>query len=486
MNHAPDPESKPQAEHHGPGSHREGSLEPSRPGTGLAARRLDPVLLALSWVILIIGVVLWSLKPSGTAEEASPDEVPMGRLVDAQIEMSGRISLGLSELLPGMSARTQVTPLMQGSAADQLSYVLFVAATATPREGAEVLDEVVESNPVNPVIEDFAPLVRSTLEAAEDGVSPSEETSRILVERFGWYGRLATAMADPERLREIERESRKSAFVLMLFVGVFTLTGLLGFIGLVLLIVLAVSNPVRIRFPFPIRHGVYAETFALWLLLMLFLQLIMAGIAVDGGELLMSIIAFFASLGALVWPVIRGVPWSQVRTDIGLTAPHWSDIPTGVAAWGMALPILAVGLIITLVLMLFQSTLMGDSASPSHPAQQAVAGAGTSEIVQLFILACVAAPVVEEIMFRGVFLTHLGGWSRKWPRLLSLAFAIGLSSFVFAAIHPQGFTFIPPLAGLAVGFCIARLWRGSLGPAMVAHGFSNGVVMTLNVLLFTS
>jgi membrane protease YdiL (CAAX protease family) len=58
-----------------------------------------------------------------------------------------------------------------------------------------------------------------------------------------------------------------------------------------------------------------------------------------------------------------------------------------------------------------------------------------------------------------------------------------VSSILFAAIHPQGWPFIPVLASLALAFCVAREWRGTLVPGMVAHGINNFVIMTLNVML---
>jgi membrane protease YdiL (CAAX protease family) len=72
----------------------------------------------------------------------------------------------------------------------------------------------------------------------------------------------------------------------------------------------------------------------------------------------------------------------------------------------------------------------------------------------------------------------------RWATPIAIVLSALISSVIFAAIHPQGFVFIPPLAGLAIGFCVARELRGSLVAPMVAHGFSNALVMTINVVLF--
>ena len=485
----------PRDDKHGPGSIEEASPAPSSPGKGLASGVWDRLGLVLAWTVLLIGVILWNLKPGAEEPAPTPEDVPNGRLVDSQIEMTGRMSLGLSQWMPGGPVETQMLPLSQGSPAEQISFAIFMAATSSPEEGTEILEDVIERNPGDPVVDRFAPLVLSAFQAAEDGERPSEEIAEQLEERFGWFGQLAVDLGDPERFQLMVQESQRGTGILFLFILVFGLSGLLGLLGLVVLIVLAVSSDFSIRIPMPTRHGVYAETFAAWLLLMLLFQYVMGMIArwivvkfepsINPG-LIMSSVAFFASLVALVWPVLRGIPWSQVREDIGLKAPRWSDLPTGIASWAMALPFMGIGLGITLTLMFMQQLMMGEASTPSHPAQQAAVGAGAWDLVQVFILASIAAPIVEEIMFRGVFLTQLRAGTRRWPSWLGITVAVGVSSIVFAAIHPQGLIFIPPLAGLAIGFCISRMWRGSLVPAMVAHGFSNGLVMSLNVLLFAS
>jgi membrane protease YdiL (CAAX protease family) len=93
----------------------------------------------------------------------------------------------------------------------------------------------------------------------------------------------------------------------------------------------------------------------------------------------------------------------------------------------------------------------------------------------VLLLASVVAPIVEETMFRGVLYRHLREASCRWGSVLSILFSALASSFVFAAIHPQGWLGIPVLMALAIAFALAREWRRSLLPAMIAHGINNGV-----------
>ena len=81
------------------------------------------------------------------------------------------------------------------------------------------------------------------------------------------------------------------------------------------------------------------------------------------------------------------------------------------------------------------------------------------------LLACVAAPVVEETMFRGLLYRQLRNSTRHWRTFLSIAMSVFLNAFIFAVIHPQSLLAVPALMTLAAGFTIIREWRQSLdGP----------------------
>jgi membrane protease YdiL (CAAX protease family) len=86
-------------------------------------------------------------------------------------------------------------------------------------------------------------------------------------------------------------------------------------------------------------------------------------------------------------------------------------------------------------------------------------------------------------MFRGVLYRHLREASRGWRVGLSVLFSATVVSFIFAVIHPQGLVAVPLLMALAYAFTAVREWRGTLIPGMVAHGITNGVTMTLLLLL---
>ncbi len=237
--------------------------------------------------------------------------------------------------------------------------------------------------------------------------------------------------------------------------------------------------------------GIYAETFALWLLV--WLGLSWAALTLGAGEpdLLLVGVAFLLSLAALAWPVLRGIPWSQVRQDIGLTRGRNPDLEPliGIGCYAMALPILAMGLLLTVVLLSLgvgqpedTGNPFAPSSTPRHPLVDYLVHGDTQGIFLAVILACVVAPLVEEIMFRGVLYRHLREASGRWGGMISVLFSGLVTSFVFAVIHPQGLAAVPALMALALGFTIAREWRGTLVPGMVAHALNNGILVAVFLL----
>ena len=101
--------------------------------------------------------------------------------------------------------------------------------------------------------------------------------------------------------------------------------------------------------------------------------------------------------------------------------------------------------------------------------------------MMLFVVltACVAAPIVEETMFRGVLYRHLRDLTGGWQRWISIGFACLLNALIFASIHPQGALGIPMLMTLAIGFSLVREWRDSLFGPILMHGLNNLVVTSM-------
>jgi membrane protease YdiL (CAAX protease family) len=266
--------------------------------------------------------------------------------------------------------------------------------------------------------------------------------------------------------------------------------GLAGLVALVVYIVLMLNGQMRHLETGSSHGGVYAETFALWLTGFFALSLLGHRVFGDDESLLASGLAFPLSLLALAWPCLRGIPWSQVRQDIGWTMgqSRVMEVAIGVGGYAMSLPLVVIGLLIMLLLMRVVHAGVGDDTSagqyPTHPVVQPLIAPDWSQRLQIFLLASVFAPIVEETMFRGVLYRHLREGSRKIGFVASVLFSGLFVSFIFAVIHPQGLLAVPVLMGLALGFVLVREWRGSLIAPMVAHGVSNAVTLMFVILLF--
>jgi membrane protease YdiL (CAAX protease family) len=120
----------------------------------------------------------------------------------------------------------------------------------------------------------------------------------------------------------------------------------------------------------------------------------------------------------------------------------------------------------------------GAETLPEHPVLDAIrlSAWGPAGVVQLFIGAIVIAPVVEELIFRGVFLSALRGPTQgHWLGILG-------SSIVFALLHIAQPQAVLPLftLGLVLGF--VRVWTGRLWPCILLHTLFNARTMVYTVL----
>jgi len=317
----------------------------------------------------------------------------------------------------------------------------------------------------------------------------------LVQERMGWFGSLARAKleGDPVAQKHIDEDQVWLLYGIILAGVWFLGAGLAGLALVITLGVLAATGKVRSAMqamPQALAERglqrVLGETFICWMLLFLLLRVLVGRVGDDAptaGSAWKSAALTFASLGALAWPLWRGVSWRDLRDVTGLRMPGnvWRLARLSAASYMSALPFMALGVLIGQWLA---GVLGGRSFQDvSHPVQELLPGASVGMALALFFAASVAAPVVEETVFRGLLYGHVRQQTWGWPRWLSITAAMLFSATIFAAIHPQGVLAVPALAGVSIGFCITREWSGSVAPGMVAHGFHNGVLLAMNLLL---
>lgn len=440
----------------------------------------------LAWII-ILGVAVGYVALSSVRH---PDDIvqPGTERVSLPAEMNGKLMRSLGQFAtdfgqPGIMSDAQLAsaaPPPESPWIDRLAFAILKADLLGADAGLAELD--------NARLEQDAPdsdvALRDAVERhltswRDGGARTALEPDQA--KRLGWYATVIDGSAPPSR-------AIVGVMLIGLFMGCVALAGVvLHITGLILLMIGSLRSALVVTQASAVRGSVYAETFAVWFVLFVGAQL-GAGILVqalglaDRTEVALgaAFVAFFASLAALVWPVMRGLSWSTVCEDIGLTAGKGviREILVGPLVYAAGLPIMIAGLIIYLLLR----TLFPETEQASHPIVETFGGGGLG-IVAVFAVACIAAPIVEEIAFRGVLYRHLRESERFLGRIVAVVLSTVISSVIFAGIHPQGLLFIPVLGGLATAFCLGREWRGSLISAIVAHAINNAVTLSLGVTI---
>ncbi|MEM7456287.1 MAG: type II CAAX endopeptidase family protein, partial [Planctomycetota bacterium] len=323
----------------------------------------------------------------------------------------------------------------------------------------------------------------------------ADDDQQFLKERLGYCGRLLLYPEGSEDTAERAQLVGEAQFALIVMMLVVLGGGAALIAGIIVSIVFLVriSSGTLYRFFEAPRSngGVYAETFAIWMVIFICGQLgaalLLTDVVPEVGMMFVMAGVFFASLSALAWPVIRGIPFSRVRKDIGweLKNPIVEAV-LGAISYVSMLPAMFVGLILAVVIMGFVAAASGDgggdlsnAGAQGHPIQEQIAQGNPLLFLGVFLTACVAAPIVEETMFRGVLYRHMRESSWKWGSGMTVMASALFSSLIFAAIHPQGLFGIPILTTLAFGFCLVREWRDSLIGPMVMHAINNSIVTCL-------
>ena len=499
----------------------EPSSEPLEPGSAPLAsetsapveeppkRGVWPLLFAvLAWAIITVMTFLAALGQA-LVKESEHGQATEGKIGLILVEMHGRALVGAAHF--GLMQESpqkiyeQAQSVNTGPIFQRLCFVTLAGELSGPGEALKQLADLDRQSALHgikwdPRTYEVSSILRRIYTHQKwpvqhrANVSQAERT--FLKNELGWFGELALSSDGvPPQVREEVLASAERTFLTIIGTVLFLiLCGVAGLAGLILMVILYILGLLRGGLPCGSPGGmIYAETFALWMLLftglnvaLVFLPEGTPRLPASGGIMLLSLII-------VGWPVVRGVSWRQVRTDIGWTAGRRPLLEPllGLGCYGMALPLLAIGVVMMLGLMGLQHLLsggepgsdhFGPTGAPAHPIVLAVATGDWWTRLQILVLVAVVAPIVEETMFRGVLYRHLREATCKvragWSMLLSAT----VVSLIFAIIHPQGLIAVPPLMALSYAFCLAREWRGSLIASMVAHGTNNGLLMVFLML----
>jgi membrane protease YdiL (CAAX protease family) len=211
-------------------------------------------------------------------------------------------------------------------------------------------------------------------------------------------------------------------------------------------------------------------------------------------DLLLVIVAFFVGTFAFA------LPTAFVTRDVGVVgiaglAGSWAaalgvlmllskakgqrslrrDFGFSFSAWD---PLIGVGaafatLIVSGIVQVIVAAAFGDQPGSNT---ETIFGGQSSRVglVIMALMATIGAPIVEELIFRGL---ALRAFERRWGAITGV---VG-SSAVFAVLHVQGGTWGASMALLAgifvygVVFAVLTRWMRRLGPAVFTHMWINGL-----------
>jgi membrane protease YdiL (CAAX protease family) len=172
---------------------------------------------------------------------------------------------------------------------------------------------------------------------------------------------------------------------------------------------------------------------------------------------------------SVVWGAYVRKRWGAQRlTSLGWRF-RWSDLGWGPLTWVAAVGTQVVTAAVVLIL---------DVPLSSNVESAADLDADRAYLIATLVTAVVAAPVIEELVFRGLVLRGL--LSRMRP-----AVAIALQGVLFGVAHVDpvrgvgniGLAIV--LSGVGIAFGTSAFLTRRLGPTVIAHAIFNGVVMAI-------
>ncbi|MEZ6319400.1 MAG: type II CAAX endopeptidase family protein [Phycisphaerales bacterium] len=365
---------------------------------------------------------------------------------------------------------------------DHLDELDAKAASDTPKPGRATRYADYQQRLRDGIREDL-PAFRALYEIGPGALSDVERSR--LTDRYGYTGRLALTWSldetDPawQAVHAGGMTWRLVVLVLWLLIALGAIFA--GFVILVLAIVKLGSGTLRPRAPAPpAPGGVLLETVAIFATCFLAMSVGVQVLAEYAPNLAILQLPLQWSLLVIpLWPLLRGWRAADWRRALGLHADRgfFREVLAGFVGYLAAVPLFTLGAITTFVVMMLDQAIFGPSpAPPSNPIVDILVHADWVTVLLIGSLACVWAPLCEELIFRGALFAHLRS---RWGVVL----AIIVSGLVFAYLHSYGPLMLWPIIALGVSFATIRWWRGSIIACMTAHAIHNTTLTAMMLVL---
>jgi membrane protease YdiL (CAAX protease family) len=310
-----------------------------------------------------------------------------------------------------------------------------------------------------------------------DALSPAAPPLALrLAESLMWQ-----QAGDARRAQAILTELQQDSQLRWTVLGVGACCGLLCAIaGVGLLLWYLVQQPPLTARPLPDASPFILDP-TLWALVLFLIVMLNGEIATETLKLERWLDAEWASI---VIYLIAGLIsflflwwWSQEGNNpagvLRFRGSVWYQLGAALMGFGIYLPIMLLSLFVTIWL---------SPALPSeqtHPlAERSFDEMGFGMALWMVLLAVVFAPVVEEVLFRGVLFQVL--WQRTGRVWLSAL----VSGFLFGIIHPQFLGGILSVTLLGITLAMVYAHTRSLLPCIVIHALNNAMA-TLVLWVFS-
>jgi uncharacterized protein len=171
---------------------------------------------------------------------------------------------------------------------------------------------------------------------------------------------------------------------------------------------------------------------------------------------------------SLWWCRVASRRWGtgKLGVDVGLT-PRVTDLGWGPVVW---LGAIAAQVAMGAVIVAFDIPLVGNTEGID------ALRSDRTYVLSLVVTAVIAAPVVEEMVFRGVVMRGLLG-------RLPLVAVVVVQGLLFGLVHADpvrgvgNIGLVLVLSGVGIVFGVSVAVLGRIGPSVVAHAIFNGVVL---------